>query len=317
MLLYLSRCVCFCASVNVCGTHHAATFFLNKCSVKIRWTVICGIPVSASVSLTITRRSLSSTVVIIVMLVLLITVEGQPRLWVVFCAPSPFSTMFMPPLNGTSVLCCISTNFFQWNVNAWNRIGAQSFNIDVCTLFGLSNISREIFCFIFRQLSHRKISTKQLRKLPHSLRNSVYILLVNKTWFQPVFFQACAQSFTFETTIVCNVTWDSGCGQEACDPLNSCNIWSYLEKECRSIGLSTLSAVTHRQKYSCLHPGLHPAVRQENRHSATSLLTLHMEQSSSFTWNYPVPSHRTIHFMHMELSSSCTWNHTIPAHETI
>ncbi len=48
------RRVRFCMSVNASGTHHTATFFLNKCSVKIWWTVVHNMPVSAYISLTIT-----------------------------------------------------------------------------------------------------------------------------------------------------------------------------------------------------------------------------------------------------------------------
>ncbi len=72
------RCVCFCMSVNACGTHHTATFFLKIYSVKIQWTVVRGILVSAFISLSSTHWSLSTTVVTTAMLVLLITVEGQP-----------------------------------------------------------------------------------------------------------------------------------------------------------------------------------------------------------------------------------------------
>ncbi len=77
----------------------------------------------------------------------------------------------------------------------------QSFDLDVCTLFGLCNASKEIFCFIFRQLWRRKISPQ---KLPHSFCNSsdYRLLMVNKTWFQPIFFQACAQCITFGTTLI-------------------------------------------------------------------------------------------------------------------
>ncbi len=61
------------------------------------------------------------------------------RLQVVFCAHSPSPTMFIPPLNNTSVQCCTSTNLFQWSVNDGNCIATQSFDLDVCTFFGLRN----------------------------------------------------------------------------------------------------------------------------------------------------------------------------------
>ncbi len=91
---------------------------------------------------------------------------------VVFCARSPFSKTFMPLLNNISILCCSSTNLFRWSVNDENYIATQNFDLYVCTLFALCNMSRKIFCFIFGQLWYRKVSTKQPHKLPHSLRNS-------------------------------------------------------------------------------------------------------------------------------------------------
>ncbi len=99
----------------------------------------------------------------------------------------------MPLFNSTSNKYCSSTNLFQQSVNDGNCIATQSSNLDVCMLFRLRNISGEIFCFVFGQLWHCEISTKQSRKLPRSFRNgSDYALLANETWFQPKFFMACA-----------------------------------------------------------------------------------------------------------------------------
>ncbi len=90
------RCVCFCATVNACGTHYTATFFLNKCSVKIQWTVACGIPVSASISLTITRRSLSKYYVDDSNASIVDCYRGSTEPRIVICAYSPFPETFMP-----------------------------------------------------------------------------------------------------------------------------------------------------------------------------------------------------------------------------
>ncbi len=84
-----------------------------------------------------------------------------------------------------------------------NSVATHSFDRNVCTLFRLRNVNREIFCFIFRRLRHLKISTKQPQKWLHSFCNSSdYTLLTNKSWFHLVFFQACAQCITFGTTLV-------------------------------------------------------------------------------------------------------------------
>ncbi len=84
------------------------------------------------------------------------------------------------------------------SVNDKNCIATQSFNLDVCTLLRLRNVSREIFYFIFGQLWHHKISMKQQRKLLYYLLNtSDYALLSNKTCFQSVFFQVCTEVHYF------------------------------------------------------------------------------------------------------------------------
>ncbi len=64
----ISRCVYFCTSVNVCSNLVTTThlffffFFFKHMFSKIRWTVVHGIPISASISLTITPCFSSSTV---------------------------------------------------------------------------------------------------------------------------------------------------------------------------------------------------------------------------------------------------------------
>ncbi len=132
--------------------------------------------------------------------------KGTTRPWVVFCAHSPFPKTFMQPSNSTSVQCCISTNLFQWSLNDGDCIAVQNFNLNACRLFGLHDMSQKIFCFIFGQLWHREILTKQPQKLPRSLCNSSdYTLLANKTWFQPVFFQACAGRITSGITLVISI----------------------------------------------------------------------------------------------------------------
>ncbi len=119
------------------------------------------------------------------------------RLGVVFHAHSPFPKMFVPLVNNTSAECCISTNLFQQNMNDGNCIASQSFDLDVCTLFRLRNMSRGIFCLIFGQFWHCEISAKQSQKLPYSLRiSSDYTVTANKTWFQSLFFHSCTQSST-------------------------------------------------------------------------------------------------------------------------
>ncbi len=100
---------------------------------------------------------------------------------VVFCAHFPLTKTFMPLLNSTSVQYCISTNLVQWSINDGDCIATQSFNLDVCTLFELRNMSWEIFYFIFGQLWHCKTWTKHPQKSPRSLRNSLdYTLLAKK-----------------------------------------------------------------------------------------------------------------------------------------
>ncbi len=105
-------------------------------------------------------RSLSSTVAKIATLVLSNAVQRQLD-GVVFCADSLSLKTFKPSLNRTYVQCCIFINLYQQSVKDGNCVVTQSFGLDVCTLFGLHHLSRAIFYFIFRQLWHREISTKQ------------------------------------------------------------------------------------------------------------------------------------------------------------
>ncbi len=150
------RCVCFCVSVNACGTNHATFFFfLNKCSPH-HYTPIfmeyCGNNSNAFV---------------------FDHCRGMTTPQVVFCAHSSFPKTFMPLLNSNSVQCSISTNLSQQSMNDCDCIAMQSFDLDVWTLFRLCNMSWEIFCFVFEQLWHCKILKKQPWKLPHSLRKTV------------------------------------------------------------------------------------------------------------------------------------------------
>ncbi len=90
-------------------------------------------------------------------------------------------------MNNTSVYAFPQTSFN----GAWmmETVLPHKFDLDVCMLFVLCNVSRELFCFICGLFWHREISSKQPWKLPHSLHNSSdYTLLVNKTWFQLIFF---------------------------------------------------------------------------------------------------------------------------------
>ncbi len=90
--------------------YRAVTFFLNKCSVKIRWIVV-----RASL-----RRYFSYHYTLIFIeycgddtnAYVVDRCRGMTRPWVVFCAHSPFPRMFILPLNSTYVQYCISTNTF-------------------------------------------------------------------------------------------------------------------------------------------------------------------------------------------------------------
>ncbi len=128
------RNICFCKSVNVCSTHHAATFFFNKCSVKIQWTIVRRISAS-TFPLIVTIQSLSNIVVTTAMHLLLINVEAQQDQWLSFL----FTLLSLKHLwycwiVGTSIHCCISTNLFQRNTSNGNCIATQSFDLDVCTM---------------------------------------------------------------------------------------------------------------------------------------------------------------------------------------
>ncbi len=171
MCLFLH--ICLCMWYPPCNHFF---FFEQKCSIKIRRTVVCGISVSASASLNSMCRSSSSC--------------GKNSN---ACVVDHYRGMTRPQVVICAVYCCISTNLFQRSMNDGNYIAMQSLNLDVSTLFRLRSVSWEIFCFIFGQLWHGKISMKQPWKLPPSLCNSSdYTLLANKTWFQPVFLRAYA-----------------------------------------------------------------------------------------------------------------------------
>ncbi len=81
-------------------------------------------------------------------------------------------------------------------MNYENCITTQSFDLYVCTLFGLSNLNREIFCLIFAQLWHRKISTND-HKIYHILfvRPAIHLSWNTQKWAQNVKNKKCIAGY--------------------------------------------------------------------------------------------------------------------------
>ncbi len=148
---------------NTCDTHYTTTFFSNKSSVKIRWTVVCGIPVSASTSFTITHWSSASTVATIAVLVLSITVEGWPdhRLSSVLILPSLKHlhhrwTVFLPSV------AFLQTSF---NKQGWWELHCQTKFQSWCmhTVRTLKCESRNFLLHLWTTLTLRDINERNIK----------------------------------------------------------------------------------------------------------------------------------------------------------